>query len=169
MKEEGRAGQRGGETGRVMYYRTEIDYWKRYQSYKHSLPLILQSCDVEPSHRRPSLLIPPPAIPPALFPPLFPSVSFSLSPLLILSSLPSYLSTFLSRKPLAVILFLALPTSLRNGVYGVSCLYRMSLSDPDSLTNLRFLLYGNFERETIPRRDSINFRHFECRDARVAY
>lgn len=54
---------RGGETGRVMYYRTEIDYWKRYQSYKHSLPLILQSCDVEPSHRRPSLLIPPPAIP----------------------------------------------------------------------------------------------------------
>jgi len=62
-----------------MYYRTEIDYWKRYQSYKHSLPLILQSCDVEPSHRRPSLLIPPPAIPsPFAFPPhlsLFLSVS----------------------------------------------------------------------------------------------
>lgn len=79
---------RGGETDRVMYYRTEIDYWKRYQSYKHSLPLILQSCDVEPSHRRPSLLIPPPAIHP-----------LSLSLFLSLSlSLPSYLSTFLSRE-----------------------------------------------------------------------
>jgi len=70
----GGGGGRGGETGRVMYYRTEIDYWKRYQSYKHSLPLILQSCDVEPSHRRPSLLIPPPAIPLA-----FLSLSLSLS------------------------------------------------------------------------------------------
>jgi len=115
------AAGRGGETGRVMYYRTEIDYWKRYQSYKHSLPLILQSCDVEPSHRRPSLLIPPPAIPPVpLFPPLPPPLPLPLP-------LPSYLSTFLSRKPLTVILFLELPTSLRNGVYGVSCLYRMSL------------------------------------------
>lgn len=74
---KGRRG-REGETDRVMYYRTEIDYWKRYQSYKHSLPLILQSCDVEPSHRRPSLLIPPPAIHP-LSPPLFLSVSFSFS------------------------------------------------------------------------------------------
>ncbi|KAL0118363.1 hypothetical protein PUN28_009186 [Cardiocondyla obscurior] len=67
-----------------MYYRTEIDYWKRYQSYKHSLPLILQSCDVEPSHRRPSLLIPPPAIsplpppPPPPGPPLF-HLFFSVS------------------------------------------------------------------------------------------
>lgn len=82
---------RGGETGRVMYYRTEIDYWKRYQSYKHSLPLILQSCDVEPSHRRPSLLIPPPAIPssPFAFPPRLP-LFLSVSLLAFLSiRLPS--------------------------------------------------------------------------------
>lgn len=101
---------------------TEIDYWKRYQSYKHSLPLILQSCDVEPSHR-PSLLIPPlPVL--SFYPHPFPSLlrlSFSLS------ASPSFaFLSVLPRKPrvlIAVSRCSCVP--LRNGVYRVVRLYRL--------------------------------------------
>lgn len=126
--EAGDGDTRGRNWRRVMYYRTGIDYWKRYQSYKHSLPLILQSCDVEPSHRRPSLLIPPPAIslpsPPllsrrALHLALFRSFSRFPSPFVSIRCPPS-----LPAKPLSP--SSCFSHSLCNGVYGVSHLRRMS-------------------------------------------
>lgn len=167
---EERAGGRGGETGRVMYYRTEIDYWKRYQSYKHSLPLILQSCDVEPSHRRPSLLIPPPAISPPPRPPRPLPTSFSICLFLSFSSPHPFLLAF----PICPPSCPANPSpssyfshSLRRYVMectgcpvSTGCPFRSPILWP--ICDFFSTVISN--EKPFPVRDSINFRHLECRE-----